>query len=231
MGRDGSQAAVTPTRAPKHVLPFDDTRSAKRSRLSAPTSSRRDVRDSYTASHQSLPPRPPPRIGQRSRDDEQALLDDLMAGLDASMFDYAPSSPIVSQKTPSQQQSIRQSGIMDLENLGVREKKIRLEKSAISPMKPKLSPLKREVLSPVKNILHTPKAQRENTYDAPTTIKHNVTMAPLADLFDSNEQERKPDLNDELFEFDFDLTEIAGLDDQALLNPPHAVSYHFCSMI
>lgn len=70
----------------KHGLPPVDHRQPKKPRLSNSQRSQNGAKLHRTA----------------DRKDEKALLDELMAGLDASMFDMPPSSPAASQKVASQ---------------------------------------------------------------------------------------------------------------------------------
>lgn len=221
------KAVTTPKRGSEHELPHNDARSAKRPRL-APSQDRLASQKVDLSPRRITPALPPPRLSQdrssRNAKDEQALLDDLMAGLDASVFDYTPSSPVVSQKTPSQKPATGRE-MIGLENLGVREKRAKVEKEYLSPTKRQISPLRRKVLSPIKNIAYSRymNVEAKETDHKPLMFRESAPMT--LDMDDkSNVLEEKPEFDDELFEFDFDLTDIAGLDDEALINPPKSVS-------
>lgn len=146
--------------------------------------------------------------------DEKALMDDLMAGLDASMFDGLASSPVKSQALS--QAPIEMSPVKALRNRAERQ---------MSPVKVKLEKPRTELKSTVatnRSILPIPQ----------TNVQLEVKRVPKAfvpikleldeDLKSVPEPKLgvKPLLEDEdEFTFDLDLDELAGMDDDLLLKP------------
>lgn len=160
--------------------------------------------------------------------DEQALLDDLMAGLDASIFEYTPSSPAVSQKAMSQTRPSKRVvsptkrspvGLSRLTGWGVEEKKV-----------------KREVLSPTKprglsvRPLISPKLESkpiDNNEDTKSSL-HPLRAAPPSVTVKEEQKDEKEAFEDELFEFDLDLdlADFAALDSDVTTNAQAGVCYN-----
>jgi hypothetical protein len=192
-----------------------DPRPAKRPRLS-PT---KDKENASILRHGSTSVRSPAKRSKPSftADDEANMMENLMAGLDASIFDNFTSSPVT--KVPSQSRvNARTPG------------KGRSDRTIPS--------VKREILSPTKNTYHTrpiamrlqppfkqspdlkpvvssPKGKRKASPAMDrVTIKHEMTtMARVKDeAFDVKEDKDKPELDDELFEFEFDLADLSAAD-------------------
>lgn len=232
MSRPASRkTGLSPSKPAKHGLAITDARTPKRPRLASSHQAKLLVEN---VAAQRGPSLPTSRCGQKERngEDEQALLDELMAGLDASVFDYIPSSPYVSQKNPSQP-SPRANTIL-LDHPMPMQWQTRRSGPAKSPTK--CPPIRWKPLSPIKRIAHAPRVQpiavkledsapiggeshhvkREDLPHAAASLAIEVDQAVV--------KEEKPELEDELFEFDFDLTDIAGLDDDALCKQPHEVS-------
>jgi hypothetical protein len=207
---------VKPSSTPKstkHGLPPIDPRAIKRVRL---TPSKNDQKENVNHGTSSVP-RGLHKEAQGK--DEQALLDDLMAGLDASIFEYTPSSPAVSQTTASQRKSSQKvaspiknpaNGMNILGSLGVKERKI-----------------KREVLSPTKckassgRLLISPKKAQKGAY-LKAERKPDVAAlqsAPPAVTVKLDVKEESDTFEDGLFEFDLDLdlADFAALDGEASL--------------
>jgi hypothetical protein len=151
------------------------------------------------------------------RKDEKALLDDLMAGLDASIFDFVPSSPAVSQKAGGHRRSSQSSPLKSrpndkmfgLDSMGIKEKAERkVKKEALSPIKQRASPVKRK------------KPDLPYPNRSPVTVKLeqiDIPPPPVIDL-DIKEEEHAglkdevEDFDDELFAFDLGEVDFDALD-------------------
>jgi hypothetical protein len=143
--------------------------------------------------------------------DEKALMDDLMAGLDASMF----SSPVKSQLSQS-----KAEGVTSPASIGGR---VERQRSPVKQMKPEThrSPLKSTI--PINRPIIPMKVNGTNEVKripkAFVPIKLEVEMEvtkPVPEV----KVDIKPVLeDDDEFTFDFDLDELAGMDDDILLKP------------
>ncbi|WVR07485.1 hypothetical protein IAU60_004527 [Kwoniella sp. DSM 27419] len=174
-----------------------------------------------------------------STSDEKALMDDLMAGLDASMFAGLDSSPMglrsvqTSQTSPTQSQKYSQ----------------RVKVETLSPTRSRhpLSPRKLKAASPRKRVqtasasLFAPTLiKRENRQEPGSVPKSRHTPLPQLKIEDTlqvvkaevecdvGKQEIAvlPDLADEdLFGLDFDLGDFSAFEDDLLTPPPPMTKY------
>ncbi|WWC90742.1 uncharacterized protein L201_005679 [Kwoniella dendrophila CBS 6074] len=199
-------------------------------------------RQRLSSSAQALSQKKRTPANEVAQDEEKALMDDLMAGLDASMFDNLGSSPVrpksnkTSQASPVNSQSRMQSQRKHVE-------------------------VKIEPLSPKKRLNNSPKKKRSSNHSptksknafAPTIVRTQL-KPPMKDRIRKSEptgpqilleqgikdEHREPstipqakaepepepeiqaklELEDEdLYQFDFDLNDLSALDDD-LLEPP-----------
>jgi hypothetical protein len=143
--------------------------------------------------------------------DEKALMDDLMAGLDASMF----SSPVKSQLSQS-----KGEGLISPVRMGGR---VERQRSPVKQMKPEThrSPLKSTIptnrpIIPMK-VNGTNEMKRIPKAFVPIKLEVELEVTkPVPEV----KVDMKPVLeDDDEFTFDFDLDELAGLDDDILLKP------------
>jgi hypothetical protein len=144
--------------------------------------------------------------------DEKALMDDLMAGLDASMF----SSPVKSQLSQSKVERIKSP-------VGIGSR-VERQKSPVKPLKVETfrSPLKSTIptnrpIVPIPKVNTTNDVKRVPKAFVPIKLKLEVEdIKPVPEVT----LDIKPVLeDDDEFTFDFDLDELAGLDDDILLKP------------
>jgi hypothetical protein len=168
-------------------------------------------------------PVPREKAGDR---DEQEMMDDLLAGLDARMFDGFEVSPVkVMPASPG------------------KERHPSPVKRARSPLHVKLekadAPAKRHAGLPHRKPQQgSANALRPIEASKPVTrVKTEIGLDLLSKLggssrvSSSSTESRQleiamPQLGDEeLFEFDFDLAEIADLDEEILTSPPSKVAY------
>nr|XP_031860000.1 uncharacterized protein CI109_004607 [Kwoniella shandongensis]KAA5527072.1 hypothetical protein CI109_004607 [Kwoniella shandongensis] len=163
-------------------------------------------------------------------DDEKALMDDLMAGLDATMFEGLGSSP--ARPKSSQISPIHTKTTKSLEPLEVRISPVK-RKRPLSPRK--LSPQKRKTISlqsaftpssmkvkrePILSPVRTVKIEKKHTFmendekaDVPVGCKEEVEQV-------------KPDLaDDDLFDFDFDLGDLSAFEEDLLTPQMPSVRY------
>lgn len=164
--------------------------------------------------------------------DEKALMDDLMAGLDASMFDGAASSPVKSQSLSQvvmsrdspvkreRQVSPMRTKISIARQVSPERQRVKIERSPLRPTLP--VPTNRQTAvptihrgfheSPIKAEPKRVKAflpiRMELEPEIPVSVVHEI-------------KDVKPVLEDEEdeFTFDFNLDELAGMDDDMLLKP------------
>jgi hypothetical protein len=170
----------------------------------------------------------PINLGTMKKDDkEKALMDDLMAGLDASMFDGTGSSPVKSQVMGKTRQ-----GMPSPLKTQFRER-VPIQLSPLRATRPVNVPRPVARLSPKK--AQAPKTEtmvRVESKPAPRTfrpIKVELEIR-IPDVKESKNDlvktASKPVLLDEEedeFTFDFDLDELAHMDDDLLLKP-HAAA-------
>jgi hypothetical protein len=150
-------------------------------------------------------------VRKEKEKDEKALMDDLMAGLDASMF----SSPVKSQLSQA-----KGKGVMSPVRMGCRMERQRSPVKQVkpethrSPLKPTI-PTNRPIIPTKAN--GTNEVKRTSKAFVPIKLEVNsesIKPAPEVKI------DIKPVLeDDDEFTFDFDLDELAGLDDDILLKP------------
>jgi hypothetical protein len=171
-------------------------------------------------------------LSQKDKDkengrDEKALMDDLMAGLDASMFDGIASSPVKSQVVVARDLPVRRqrqgSPMRPSVTMGVKpiRQDIKMERSPLRPTLP--LPVNR----PIKTNSNLPKAFNEPIIK--TEPKRVKAFAPIKIEFEEKVpqpmiqevKDEKPVLVDEEdeFTFDFNLDELAHMDDDLLMKP------------
>ena len=207
----------------KHGISGQQTRPSKRARMSGAQDHKENKADN-TLKVGSLGLSDETKVRKQSKD-EQALLDELMAGLDASIFDHNPSSPVTSQKlfSPSLARSSQKSfsptgrdrNAFGLDHLGIQERRTRV---VLSPTKPNIPlggpPRGRGVTS--ENPSAKLESQAENQNPLPVEDHSCAQEASFLTVKD----EEKDLFDDELFEFDFDLTDVAGINDDVLFAKP-----------
>lgn len=146
----------------------------------------------------------------RKEKDEKALMDDLMAGLDASMF----SSPVKSQLSQP-----KGEGVMSPMRTGYR---VERQRSPVKSIKAETnrSPLKTTVptnrpIIPIPKVNATNEAKRTPKAFVPIKVElEDIKPVPEGKI------DIKPVLeDDDEFTFDFDLDELAEMDDDILLKP------------
>jgi hypothetical protein len=143
--------------------------------------------------------------------DEKALMDDLMAGLDASMF----SSPVKSQLSQSKGEGVispvRMGGRVERQKSPVKSKRVGSHRS---PLKSTI-PTNRPII-PMK-VIGTNEVKRAPKAFVPIKLEIELEVAkPVPEV----KVDIKPVLeDDDEFTFDFDLDELAGMDDDILLKP------------
>jgi hypothetical protein len=143
--------------------------------------------------------------------DEKALMDDLMAGLDASMF----SSPVKSQLSHSKGEGaispVRMGGRVERQRSPVKQMKPETHRSPLKSTIPSIRPIIPMKVNGTNEVKRIPKAF--------VPIKLEVEMEvtkPVPEV----KVDIKPVLeDDDEFTFDFDLDELAGMDDDILLKP------------
>jgi len=217
-----SPVNITSTpKSSKHYIPANSPATLKRARLTSSRSSQKENVKSESGNGD----RSELHVSAKGKD-EQALLDDLMAGLDASIFDYVPSSPAVSQRTGSQKRvshnllspvkSSTPEGSL-LEALGVKEKRIKRE--VLSPSKRKGPPARASISfkKEPESIAVKSEPQTFNARPAPPAVTIKKEVKEEADAFD-----------DELFEFDLDLdlADFGALDTVTDTKPEIKVGWH-----
>jgi hypothetical protein len=156
--------------------------------------------------------------GNKVERDEKALMDDLMAGLDASMFDGLASSPVKSQVISQVQRDSSPVGIKGrrTERQASPAKTIKVEKHR-SPLRP-TGPSNRPTL-PIPKVLVTPKPEVKRVPKAFVPIKLEL-VEDIKPAVETVKVDIKPVLEDEdEYTFDLDLDELAGMDDDLLLKP------------
>ena len=148
--------------------------------------------------------------------DEKALMDDLMAGLDASMF----SSPVKSQLSQT-----RGERVMSPVRMGGRVERQRSPVKPIKAERPR-SPLKATIpanrpIIPIPTNHMTNEVKRVPKAFIPIKLEVELEVPkPIPEVT----IDIKPVLeDDDEFTFDFDLDELAGMDDDILLKP-HAAA-------
>ena len=165
-----------------------------------------------------------------------ALMDDLMAGLDASMFDGAASSPVKSQslsqvvrsrdspvKREKQVSPTRPKPSMARQKSPERQR-VKIERSPLRPTAPIPTSRQAKAISTTPTI---PKAFNKSPIKAePKRVKAflpiKIELEPERPISVVHEiKDVKPVLEDEEdeFTFDFNLDELAGMDDDMLLKP------------
>ncbi|KAK6910521.1 hypothetical protein I203_104553 [Kwoniella mangroviensis CBS 8507] len=176
---------------------------------------------------------------QRKNDttqDEKALMDDLMAGLDASMFDAIGSSPIrpksnkSSQASPVQSQPKRKHVEVKIEPLSP------IKKINVSPRKKKAqrSPIKEKAgnafaptwtKSPAKIKKEKAISQAKPQVEASVKQEIEIGIAQDEPVFKEDIQV-KPELADEdLYDFDFDLNDLTAFEEELLGLPEAKTRY------
>ena len=201
----------------KRPVPFKTPSQPKRARLDITQQNKENKQD----------------VGGR---DEKALMDDLMAGLDASMFDGAASSPVKSQslsqvvrsrdspiKRERQVSPIRPK-ISMARQVSPERQKVKIERSPLRPTAPIPTNRQAKAISTTPTI---PKACNEPPIKAePKRVKAflpiKIELEPEIPISVVHEiKDVKPVLQDEEdeFTFDFNLDELAGMDDNMLLKP------------
>jgi hypothetical protein len=167
-------------------------------------------------------------LGTLKKDDkEKALMDDLMAGLDASMFNGMGSSPVKSQVMGKSSQGrasplkakVREHVPIQLSPLrDTRPVNVSRPVARVSPKKAqalKVEPMIRVESKPAPRAFRPIKVELEiGIPDVKETKNDLVKTASKPVLMDEEEDE---------FTFDFDLDELAHMDDDLLLKP-HAAA-------
>ena len=162
--------------------------------------------------------------------DEKALMDDLMAGLDASMF----SSPVKSQaQIQSQRSPVRITGRVERQVSPV--KTVKVEKP--SPLRPSIAkrpkmPVPKHTTPQV--MKRIPKAFVPIKIEVESATPPNaVVLESKADIkpFEEIKLDVRPVLeDDDEFTFDLDLDGLADMDDDLLLKPHVAAKVCFFHM-
>jgi hypothetical protein len=183
-------------------------------------------------------------LSQKDKDkengrDEKALMEDLMAGLDASMFDGIASSPVRSQVVMARDSPVRRqrqgSPVRPSVTMGVKPIRQDIEMDR-SPLRPTLPiPVNR----PIKTNPNLPKALNEPIVK--TEPKRVKAFAPIKVEIEENLpkpmiqdfKDEKPLLEDEEdeFTFDFNLDELAHMDDDLLMKPHVEAKVRICVVI
>jgi len=151
-------------------------------------------------------------VKKEKEKDEKALMDDLMAGLDASMF----SSPVKSQLSQSKGQGamspVRMSGRVERQRSPVKSMKVEHHRS---PLKSTI-PTNRPII-PIPKSNATTGVKRVPKAFVPIKLEVDLeNIKPVPEV----KVDIKPILEeDDEFTFDFDLDELAGMDDDILLKP------------
>jgi hypothetical protein len=143
--------------------------------------------------------------------DEKALMDDLMAGLDASMF----SSPVKSQLSHSKGEGaispVRMGGRVERQRSPVKQMKPETHRSPLKSTIPSNRPIIPMKVNGTNEVKRTPKAFVPIKLEVELEVTKPVPEVRI---------DIKPVLeDDDEFTFDFDLDELAGLDDDILLKP------------
>jgi hypothetical protein len=153
--------------------------------------------------------------GKKKEKDEKALMDDLMAGLDASMF----SSPVKSQLSQSKGERVispvRMGGRAERQRSPVKSMKVESHRSPLkstTPANRPIIPMKVNGTNEVKRVpqAFVPIKLEIEVEDAKPVPEVKVDMKPVLE-------------DDDEYTFDFDLDELAGMDDDILLKP-HAAA-------
>ena len=204
------RAASATHRGLEQPFPSGDPRQAKKARLSGSSSAKRRLSPTKRSQSSTIH-----RVADRK--DEKALLDDLLAGLDASMFELVPSSPAVSQKLGTHNRSSQLSplksrsneAVLDMASSGVKDQPVRrAKKEALSPNKRRL--LSIELKSPgvlQQNRVPVPVKLEQIDIPPPPAIDINIKEEKQAGLKDEVE-----DFDDELFAFDLEDVDFDALD-------------------
>lgn len=117
-------------------------------------------------------------------------MDDLMAGLDASLFDNVELSPVKSQKP---------------------------KREVCSPVRPTTPPI--QARSPLRRAvkLESPRVKTEIVKQEPAELC--VPELQAVPLDDTAVKSEKPDLEDDIYDFDLDLSAVVDWDDEVLTKP------------
>jgi len=197
----------------KRSVPFKTPSQPKRARLDITQQNKENKQD----------------VGGR---DEMALMDDLMAGLDASMFDGAASSPVkshsLSQVVRSRDSPVkRQRQVSPLRpktsmarQVSPERQRIKIERSPLRPTLP--IPTNRQTAVPT-----IPRGFHESPIKAePKRVKAFLPIKielepeiPLSVVHDIKDVKQVLEDEEDEFTFDFNLDELAGMDDDMLLKP------------
>jgi hypothetical protein len=145
--------------------------------------------------------------------DEKALMDDLMAGLDASMFEGLANSPVKSQALSQVNMSPARVREGKLERISPVKSRVKVEHR--SPLRPSIT--NRPIIA-IPKALGPPKNEIKRVPKAfvPIKLELEENIKPIQEI----KVDVKPVLeDDDEFTFDFDLDELAGMDDDLLLKP------------
>ena len=172
--------------------------------------------------------------------DEKSMMDDLMSGLDASMFDGIESSPVrsqkLSQRSPKRSQARLQveydvkpdlsraaAPLQSRQANGSSRASIAASRATVKPKISAFRPVQREPVRDIKPdvrklapaVRHSPaesSIERSEKLDMKAEVKMEVASRVVRD---------PPSLpaDDEEFAFDLDLGDLAHLDDDLLLKP------------
>ncbi|WRT68360.1 uncharacterized protein IL334_005336 [Kwoniella shivajii] len=164
--------------------------------------------------------------------EEKAMMDDLMAGLDASMFEGIGSSPLrpksnrTSQASPSRHQKRRLPHVeVKLEPLSPVKKVNR------SPTKRRISwsPIKPKSAFTTTFIKEEPKSSPREKIEREAQVKVENALKRKIELEDKDthsKEEPSLQLSDEdLYEFDFDLNDLSAFEEDLLESPKRVVKY------
>ncbi|ORY35635.1 hypothetical protein BCR39DRAFT_24616 [Naematelia encephala] len=182
----------------------NDTRPSKRPRLSPAKKPNTNAfavprRYAHSGGSQSL-------HKAASRKDEKALLDDLMAGLDASMFENLASSPA----------KISTSQVKPRTPLAVKHE-VQISTTSRTPVRfnANVKSAKEDALPCSVKLEHKNETNEEAIVDIKTDKRKARSLSPVF-----VKAEPKVDIaDDELYDFDFDLGDLSGLNDDELLQP------------
>ncbi|WWC63257.1 uncharacterized protein I303_105857 [Kwoniella dejecticola CBS 10117] len=167
---------------------------------------------------------------------EQAMMDDLLAGLDASAFDNTQSSPVNPKSRPSSQ-----TLTSPIRSQKPKRKHVDIKLEHVEVKSEPFSPTKRIVLSPKKPKLSKSPLKAKKAF-APTLVKHvdirserSREQSPIhikseiidpAEVVCKKEIRVEPKLEDEeLYTFDFDLNDLSAFDEDLLEAPGPRIRY------
>ncbi|KAK8854820.1 hypothetical protein IAR55_003559 [Kwoniella newhampshirensis] len=171
---------------------------------------------------------------EASGNDEKALMEDLMAGLDATMFEGLESSPVhprsvkSSQISPSKQKGRRNLAPIEIKiSPGKRKRplsptkwlpqKRKIVNSAFAPSSVKAEVKSGPAILPVKPI----KIDRERAL-----VEEELKALTCAGNKELREQKVVPELlQDELYDFDFDFGDLSAFDEDLLAPSPPQLRY------